>query len=623
MLGAVARKRAPRLIVALALVSSVTGPARAQESWKSEWSVPDGFALNIDVEGFDLPTSIAMVPNPGPGPKDAIYFVTELFGKVKVVTRDRSVFTFAEKFFDVKPEIPPPSTWGEIGMAGIALDEKRGYVFVSFLFHDSHKIMRNGMVRFQSKPGTFGLKSEGMTSFNKIFEKESAWVNYHIGPILVDDDKLFVAVGDGGKPFSAQDLEYTTGKILRMTEDGLPLPDNPFYVDNNPYNAKNLVWAYGFRNVFGLSLVNGRLLASENGIDIDRFIEIRKGENYGWDGTDWSIGMNAPMVFGKTIGPAQLTWVSPENAVFPPEHRSKFYMAMSYGQNLTTGVVSLEYDFATSRMKATPRNFLLMKPPPNGLDWRPGAIIQKVVGVGLAPDGLYVVVMYPVRKEQNAKAVVFRVSYDPPRKHAYVLDRDRAAETLMNKHACWYCHSRDPEKKKAAPTLGDDSLVPRLLTELQSPEYAARVRAMHPRDGFGDLRKKLMEVEGVERVRRWIHYRLKSPLFDRPAAAMPAFNMDDAEAATIASYLIERYKNPEEVATRGGRFKAVLDKYLDGPKYKHIPVASAFGFLVGIGGTYVFLRRRKRHKETPVGSPPTDESTPKPEPESPPPATSS
>jgi len=581
------------IAAALAIVSAAR-PARAQaqDAWKSDWSVPEGFALDIHADGFSLPTSLAMVPNPGPNPKDPLYFVTELFGKIKVVTRDGTVMTFAENFFTVHPEPPPPSTWGEIGMAGIALDEKHGYVFVSFLYHDVNNVMRNGLMRFTSKPTVFGVKEEGHVSFNQLFQDETSWVNYQIGPMVVSGDTLFVAVGDGGKPFNSQDLHYMTGKILRMTLDGAPLPDNPFTVDADPKKAQNFIWAYGFRNVFGLSMVDGRLFASENGIQIDRFLEVRKGENYNWDGTDWSIGMNSAMVFGPTVGPVQLAWMPPASALWPAEYRARFYMAMSYGQNFTTGVASLGYDFEKSRMSGPPKKVLIYKLPPGGLDFSDTAIIQKVVGAAFGPDGLYVIPMYPVRKEKGAKSSIFRISYNPAHAHPFVLDKDKSAETLIAKYYCFYCHSRDGEKEKAAPPLDEASLLPRLLNEVSSSKYAAQIADMDKtqgNDGYRELRAQVMEAQGMERVRRFIKGRLVNPKFDRKSAAMPAFNMADADADTIATFLATSHQTAPSFTER---IKNTLKKRIGPARYAYVAVTGVLGLLFGLVLGNVSRRRR-------------------------------
>src|SRR5690349_15118162 len=141
------------------LAASVAAAAHPMQvapfDWRSDWAVGSGFALSIDTEGYHFPTAIAFVPHPGPGPKDPLYFVTELRGKVKVVTNDRTVYTFAENFFQLTPSQELPSIEGEIGMAGICLAPKQGYVFVTFAYQDTNGVLRNNIVRLSSKPETF------------------------------------------------------------------------------------------------------------------------------------------------------------------------------------------------------------------------------------------------------------------------------------------------------------------------------------------------------------------------------------------------------------------------------------------------------------------------------------
>jgi hypothetical protein len=113
---------------------SLSSPADEKFDWRSDWSLKENFDISIDTEGYRFPTAIAFVPNPGNGPKDPLYFVTELRGKVKVVTNDRTVYTFAEDFFTFKPLEELPSQSGESGLAGICLDPENGYLFVTFVY---------------------------------------------------------------------------------------------------------------------------------------------------------------------------------------------------------------------------------------------------------------------------------------------------------------------------------------------------------------------------------------------------------------------------------------------------------------------------------------------------------
>src|SRR5215216_2606758 len=132
-------------ICLMVLSASVAAAAHRTQSapfdWRSDWAVGSGFALSIDTEGYQFPTAIAFVPHPGPGPKDPLYFVAELRGKVKVVTNDRSVYTFAENSFRLTPREELPSIEGETGQAGLCLDPRHGYIFVTFAYQDAAGVL--------------------------------------------------------------------------------------------------------------------------------------------------------------------------------------------------------------------------------------------------------------------------------------------------------------------------------------------------------------------------------------------------------------------------------------------------------------------------------------------------
>ena len=108
--------------------SSATRNNSQPEDWLRDWAIEEGFLIERDSIGYQLPTAIAFVPNPGIGAKDPLYFVTELYGTVKVITNDRSVFTFAENFYLLN------DTERHIGLTGICLELKQGYVFVTFTY---------------------------------------------------------------------------------------------------------------------------------------------------------------------------------------------------------------------------------------------------------------------------------------------------------------------------------------------------------------------------------------------------------------------------------------------------------------------------------------------------------
>jgi glucose/arabinose dehydrogenase len=546
------------------------------------------FSVSIDSTGFDLPSAIAFVPHPGPDPTSPLYFVTELRGKVKVVTRDRSVFTFAEDFFRLVPPEELPDTYGEIGMAAIALDPARGYVFVSFVYEDENRVFRNNIVRLESEPQRFGLKAKGLKSFAEIFRAEVA-TTHQIGPIVVDGNTLFVGVGDGFQTLKSQNPKSILGKILRMTVDGDPVPDNPFHVDGDRTRPENYVWALGLRNPFGLALVNGRLFCADNGLNVDRFLEIRRGENYRWDGTDWSTGMNAPMVFGPSVGPVQLTWLPPDNPVLPEAYRSKFFLALVAGRGGARGIVTLDYDFAQSKMAARPTQFLRHIGREE---------VFYPVGVVFGPDGLYVALLnYTGTK---GRGMVLRVVHDPVRAEQERREHIESAQSIMLRKACVHCHGETTGQYLLGPPLDDETLIPRILARMDTEEYGRSLSELdrvdeEPFASWREARHKVMQAKGIERARLWIQYRIMEPRFDRRSAGMPTIGVSEDEARRIADYLVGRYVGADGLSGRvtrvigyvlpprlTSRVKAAVGDVL--PRYpgrRH--VVMAFG--LGVGAT--------------------------------------
>jgi glucose/arabinose dehydrogenase len=102
---------------------------------------------------------------------------------------------------------------------------------------------------------------------------------------IAPDGTLFMPIGDrsDSPPWNvAQRMDTHLGKIIHITSDGAPAPDNPFL--GRP-GVLPEIWASGVRSPEGLAFDprTGRLWQNEHGSrGGDELNVIQKGRNYGW-----------------------------------------------------------------------------------------------------------------------------------------------------------------------------------------------------------------------------------------------------------------------------------------------------------------------------------------------------
>jgi hypothetical protein len=587
-----------RFCVAAAFVVLLAGQhhacaQQAQSSdWRSDWELADGLNMTIDTQGYQFPVQVVFVPNPGIGPKDPLYFVVEIKGNIKVVTNDRTVETFAANFLP----IPQGQSFIPAGAAAMCLDPKNGYVFATFAFVDNTLNYRNGMVRFTSKPGQFGLKAEKADFFMSLFKDEVSATSHQIGPCAVKDDQIYVAVGYGNDRSVSQNLHTTLGKILRMTVDFASLPDNPFYKDDGKATAEDYIWAYGFRNVFGLHFVRGRLFATENGGGVDRFNEIVKGDNYLWEGTDWSMGSRAAQLFSPSIGIVHLDYVPPDSRVFPDAYRGRFVAPTSGIPNAvgpstrgSRSVLMWDYDFSNSRMASPPRPIVQYR----------GRGMQLPVSAALGPDGLYFISLLP---NSAGSTPVYKITYDPAANYPHRLGADQTPQALINEFQCRQCHRVGSSGGGTAGPPLEASLIPKLTERLNSPAYEAQVAELdkletQPFASYREARREVLAAKGEERVRRWLPIYLREPKFDNPNVGMPAVGLNETQAGILARYLRESTTARVQELGWFNRMRFAASRGIPDLRYRHLVFSFVLGIVVAFVSIYGFRawsRRRAR-----------------------------
>jgi glucose/arabinose dehydrogenase len=376
-----------------------------------------GYTIDEVAGGLQLPTNIAFVPNPGSAPSDPLLYITELYGTIKVVTRDGAISDYATGLLNFNPTGDFPGS-GEQGLTGIVVDPISGDVFASRLVDDSPP---NGphypqVIRLHSDDGGRAASTlQNVLYMPGETQGQSHQIsNLSIGP----DGKLYVHMGDGFDTPRSLDLNSFRGKILRLNLDGQPPADNPFYDAGDGITATDYIYAYGFRNPFGGAwrASNGQHYEVENGPAVDRLARIDAGTSYGFDGSDASMQTNALFNWDPPHAPVNIAFVQPQTfggSGFPAAQMDHAFVTES-GSTYATGpqvhgkrVVEFDPDSITGELGGHPHTLVEYT----------GTGKATAVGLAAGPDGLYFTELY---KDQDYTSPIdpgarlFRIRYGAP-----------------------------------------------------------------------------------------------------------------------------------------------------------------------------------------------------------------
>jgi glucose/arabinose dehydrogenase len=208
-------------------------------------------AVQTIATGLCAPWDVAFLP-------DGTALVTE-----RDTTRIMSV-TPAGQVTEVQ-RIAQARPRGEGGLLGIAVSPNYGtdrWVYIYYTTEDDNRIARLHLGE-EPQPVLTGIPGGDFHNGGRIA----------FGP----DGMLYAATGETWEtPTIAQDPDSLGGKILRVSPEGEPAPDNP--TPGSP------VYSLGHRNVQGLAWDRaGQLFASELGEGrCDELNLIEPGGNYGW-----------------------------------------------------------------------------------------------------------------------------------------------------------------------------------------------------------------------------------------------------------------------------------------------------------------------------------------------------
>lgn len=354
-----------------------------------------GYKVEVVATGFQLPVHIAFVPDgvyPG-DPGDPKFYVTELYGKIKVVTNDGNVYDYATDLLNFNPTGNFPGS-GEQGVAGVAVDPATGDVFASMLYSsnpaDDAAPHYPKVVHFQSNNG--GITATMQTTILDMVG-ESQGQSHQISSVTIGpDDKLYVHMGDGFDASTALNLDSFRGKILRMNLDGSAPADNPLYVGGG--GARDYIYAWGLRNPFGGAWrqSDGELYEVENGPSIDRFARVISNTNYGWDGSNGS--MNNLSIYNWNPAHAPVGIAFTQNGTFsgsgfPAEKMDHAFVTES-GPTWASGPQTRGKRIVEFVLDGTGN---LVSGPTKLIEYN-GTGKASAAGIAAGPDGLYFADLY-------------------------------------------------------------------------------------------------------------------------------------------------------------------------------------------------------------------------------------
>lgn len=155
------------------------------------------------------------------------------------------------------------------------------------------------------------------------------------------------------------------------------------------------------------------------------------------------------------------------------------------------------------------------------------------------------------------------------------------------------------------PNLERIELVARLTETLTSEDCPLHIDEINKLDSepftnYRSARQNVLDAEGLEKVRKWIEYRIQEPRFDRTVSAMPNLGLGPDEAVIIANFLVEGHSSQ-----RGDPLRRLFDRLSgDSIGRRDLALFLVLGGAVGsVGATMmisaiIWMTRRRRNSRS-------------------------
>jgi glucose/arabinose dehydrogenase len=290
-----------RLLLAVCCVS-IAACSKAQGPVEPSGDVPavSGWRAETVAGALVHPWGIAWLPDGGA-------LITERPGRLRLLDNEGQLVG------EPITGVPAVFAGGQGGLLDVALHPRfttNRLVYLTFA-RGTEAANRTALAR-----GRLSADDRRLEDVEIIFQNpDTKSGGQHFGSRLVwlSDGTLLMSIGDGGNPpisfrgdvirKQAQRLDTLFGKIVRLTDDGEPAPDNPFV---NRAGAHPAIYSYGHRNVQGMvrDPRTGLVWANEHGSrGGDELNTIEPGANYGWPEVTYSMEYWGPRISDETTRP--------------------------------------------------------------------------------------------------------------------------------------------------------------------------------------------------------------------------------------------------------------------------------------------------------------------------------
>ncbi|MET0807186.1 MAG: PQQ-dependent sugar dehydrogenase [Pseudoxanthomonas sp.] len=378
----VALGQAPPIGIAPVLLS--------QPTYEFDTAEQHGLRVTVVAKGMAHPFALAMLP-------DGDALISERGGELRLL---RNAIGAAGKptVLETAPVSGLPAVevkYRNAGLQDIALHPQyASNRLVYFTFNKPGTLIPaagNTPARQQSRMVILRGKFDGkaLSQLQEIFVGDSEGTSG--SRITFGADGLLYAVIGAAFGDIAQKLDVTTGKVLRLKDDGTIPADNPFAKRTD---AKASVFTSGHRDPLGLTThpVSGAVLAAEHGPNGgDEVNLIKAGKNYGWPRATFGHGYDGAQLvespLASDVEPPLVYWVpsiAPTGLLvyngdkFPSWKLNLFVGSVRRGEVPRTG--GLERVVLNDKMQELRRETLLTE------------LHQRIRDVRQGPDGLIYVI---------------------------------------------------------------------------------------------------------------------------------------------------------------------------------------------------------------------------------------